>query len=77
MVTNLAVVDLSPYGFVFQVLALQTLILNKLSSLLFFYSYFFCYKSFCTSLPSSCSAWFSWGVPPGIITGADFSSNRF
>ena len=34
--TNLAVVDLSPYRFVFKELALQTLILNEFSSFLFF-----------------------------------------
>ena len=34
--TNLAVVDLSPYGFVFKELALQTLILNEFFSFLFF-----------------------------------------
>ena len=34
--TNLAVVDLSPYGFVFKELALQTLILNEFLSFLFF-----------------------------------------
>ena len=33
--TNLAVVDLSPYGFVFKELALQTLILNEFLSFLF------------------------------------------
>ena len=34
--TNLAVVDLSPYGFVFKELALQTLILSEFLSFLFF-----------------------------------------
>ena len=34
--TNPAVVDLSPYGFVFKELALQALILNKFLSFLFF-----------------------------------------
>ena len=34
--TNLAVVDLSPYGFVFKELALQSLISNKFLSFLFF-----------------------------------------
>ena len=34
--TSLAVVDLSPYGFVFKELALQTLILNEFLSFLFF-----------------------------------------
>ena len=34
--TNLAVVDLSPYGFVFKELALQSLILNAFLSFLFF-----------------------------------------
>ena len=34
--TNLAVVDLSPYGFVFKELALQSLILNEFLSFLFF-----------------------------------------
>ena len=37
--TNLAVVDLSPYGFVFKELALQTLILNEFLSFLFFGSF--------------------------------------
>ena len=35
--TNLAVVDLSPYGFVFKELALQTLILHDFLSFLFFW----------------------------------------
>ena len=34
--TNPAVVDLSPYGFVFKELALQTLILSEFLSFLFF-----------------------------------------
>ena len=34
--TNLAVVDLSPYGFVFKELALQSLILDEFLSFLFF-----------------------------------------
>ena len=34
--TNLGVVDLSPYGFVFKELALQSLILNEFLSFLFF-----------------------------------------
>ena len=34
--TNLAVVDLSPYGFVFKELVLQTLILNEFLCFLFF-----------------------------------------
>ena len=34
--TNLVVVDLSPYGFVFKELALQSLILNEFFSFLFF-----------------------------------------
>ena len=39
--TNLAVVDLSPYGFVFKELALQALILHGFLSFLFFLK--FCY----------------------------------
>ena len=38
--TNLAVADLSAYGFVFKELALQSLILNKFLSFFFFYIYF-------------------------------------
>ena len=34
--TSLAVVDLSPYGFVFKELAFQSLILNEFLSFLFF-----------------------------------------
>ena len=37
--TNLAVVDLCPYGFVFKDVSLQTLILNKFLSFLFFGSF--------------------------------------
>ena len=37
--TNLAVVDLSPYGFVFKELALQSLILDEFLSFLFFVTF--------------------------------------
>ena len=38
--TNLAVVDLSPYGFVFKELALHSLILNEFSCCFIVFSYF-------------------------------------
>ena len=66
--TNLAVVDLSPYGFVFKELALQTLILHEfLSFLLFGY--------FVTNHFAHCRNHFAQrflrDVRPGIKTGDD------
>ena len=62
--TNLAVVDLSPYGFVFKELALQTLILNEFLSFLFFCK--LCYNSFCTLQKSFCTTGFYGGYPQAL-----------
>ena len=75
--TNLAVVDLSPYGFVFKEFSLQALILNEFLGFVFFCN--LCYNSFCRLQKSFCTtgfhgvlvqistipAWISWwGAPP-------------
>ena len=68
--TNLAVVDLSPYGFVFEELALQTLILNDFLNFLFFGSFVTLQiisdtpQSFCTHQNHNAQTRFMGGSPP-------------
>ena len=68
--TNLAVVDLSPYGFVFKELALQTSILNVFLS---FFFMFFCI--FVTNNFAHCRNHFAQlvfkGCTPPLNTGDD------
>ena len=56
--TNLAVVDLSPYGFVFKELALQSLILDE------FLNPWIRYEAFCRAQVSLCKTFFYGGYPP-------------
>ena len=67
--TNPAVVDLSPYGFVFKELALQTLILNEFLSFLFFDILL---QIILHTAEIILHNWFLRGVHPGIKTGDDF-----
>ena len=73
--TNRAVVDLSPYGFVFKELALQTLILNEFLSFLSFGSFVtnhFGHSTIILHTPEIIlHNWILWGVPPGIVTEGD------
>ena len=64
--TNLAVVDLSPYGFVFKELALQSLMLDE------FLNPWIRYEAFCRAQVSLCKTGFYGGHPPLFSTREDF-----
>ena len=68
--TNLAVVDLSPYGFVFKELALQTLIFNEFLSFFFFF-FVFVLQIILHTAEIILHNWFLRGVLPPLKTGDD------